>query len=192
MGSVKGTKTELNLLKAFAGESQARMRYTFFAEKAKVEGFEQIAELFLETAYNEKVHAERFFSFLDRGENLEITAAYPAGIVGTTADNLKAAAMGENEEWSDLYPSFAKVAEEEGFKDVANAFKFIAKVEVQHEKRYLKLLENVENGLVFRKEEISRWKCRECGYVHEGEGALKKCPVCFKPEAFFEIKETNY
>jgi rubrerythrin len=192
MGSVKGTKTELNLLKAFAGESQARMRYTFFAEKAKTEGFEQIAELFLETAYNEKVHAERFFSFLDRGENLEITAAYPAGIVGTTADNLRAAAMGENEEWTDLYPSFAKVAEEEGFKDVANAFKFIAKVEVQHEKRYLKLLENVENGLVFRKEELSRWKCRECGYVHEGENSLKKCPVCFKPEAFFEIKETNY
>ncbi len=192
MASVKGTKTELNLLKAFAGESQARMRYTFFAEKAKEEGYEQIAELFLETAYNEKVHAERFFSFLDRGENLEITAAYPAGVVGNTAENLKAAAMGENEEWTELYPEFARVAEEEGFKDVANAFKFIAKVEVEHEKRYLKLLENVEKELVFKKSEPVRWKCRECGYVHEGESALRKCPVCLVSEAFFEIKETNY
>jgi rubrerythrin len=192
MGSVKGTKTELNLLKAFAGESQARMRYTFFAEKAKEEGFEQIAELFYETAYNEKVHAERFFSFLDRGEGLEITATYPAGLVGNTAQNLKAAAEGENEEWSILYPQFATIAEEEGFKDVANAFKFIAKVEVEHEKRYLKLLSNIENNQVFRKEEETRWKCRECGYVHVGEGALKKCPVCAKPEAFFEIKESNY
>ncbi len=192
MGSVKGTQTEKNLLKAFAGESQARMRYTFFAEKAKKEGYEQIAELFLETAYNEKVHAERFFSFLDRGENLEITAAYPAGLVGTTAENLKAAAMGENEEWTELYPAFAKTAEEEGFSDVAHAFRFIAKVEVEHEKRYLKLLENVENDQVFEKESTVRWKCRECGYVHESEKALKKCPVCKKTQAFFEIKETNY
>jgi rubrerythrin len=192
MGSVKGTQTEKNLLKAFAGESQARMRYTFFAEKAKKEGYEQIAELFLETAYNEKVHAERFFSFLDRGENLEITAAYPAGLVGTTAENLKAAAMGENEEWTELYPAFAKTAEEEGFSDVAHAFRFIAKVEVEHEKRYLKLLENVENDQVFEKESTVRWKCRECGYVHESEKALKKCPVCKKSQAFFEIKETNY
>lgn len=188
----KGTKTEQNLLKAFAGESQARMRYTFFAEKAKEEGFEQIAALFLETAENEKEHAQRFFNFLERGEGLEITAAYPAGLVGTTADNLKAAAAGENEEWSELYPEFAKVAEEEGFKDVASAFRLIAKVEVEHEKRYLKLLENVEKDQVFNKEGKSRWKCRACGYVHEGNSALKKCPVCLKSEAYFELKEGNY
>jgi rubrerythrin len=188
----KGTKTEQNLLKAFAGESQARMRYTFFAEKAKEEGFEQIAALFLETAENEKEHAYRFFDFLESGEGLEINAAYPAGIVGTTAENLKAAAAGENEEWSEIYPEFAKIAEEEGFKAVATTFKMIAKVEVEHEKRYLKLLENVENEQVFKKEGKSRWKCRACGYVHEGNSALKKCPVCFKTEAYFELKEGNY
>ncbi|SHI91444.1 Rubrerythrin [Dethiosulfatibacter aminovorans DSM 17477] len=188
----KGTKTEQNLLKAFAGESQARMRYTFFAEKAKEEGFEQIAALFLETAENEKEHAQRFFNFLDRGEGLEITAAYPAGLVGTTAENLKAAAAGENEEWSELYPEFAKVAEDEGFKDVATAFRLISKVEVEHEKRYLKLLENVEKDQVFKKEGKSRWKCRACGYVHEGTSSLKKCPVCLKSEAYFELKEGNY
>ncbi len=187
-----GTKTEQNLLKAFAGESQARMRYTFFAEKAKEEGFEQIAALFLETAENEKEHAYRFFKFLERGEGLEINATYPAGIVGTTAENLKAAAAGENEEWSEIYPEFAKIAEEEGFKAVATTFKMIAKVEVEHEKRYLKLLENVENEQVFKKEGKSRWKCRACGYVHEGNSALKKCPVCLKTEAYFELKEGNY
>jgi len=187
-----GAKTEQNLLKAFAGESQARMRYTFFAEKAKEEGFEQIAELFLETAENEKEHAHRFFKFLDRGQGLEITAAYPAGLVGTTAENLKAAAAGENEEWSEIYPEFAKIAEEEGFKDVASAFRLIAKVEVEHEKRYLKLLENVEKDQVFKKDGKSRWKCRACGYVHEGNSALKKCPVCLKTEAYFELKEGNY
>lgn len=179
-------------MKAFAGESQARMRYTFFAEKAKEEGFEQIAALFLETAENEKEHAYRFFKFLERGEGLEISAAYPAGVVGTTAENLKAAAAGENEEWSELYPEFARIAEDEGFKDVASAFKVIAKVEVEHEKRYLKLLENIEKDQVFNKEGKSRWKCRACGYVHEGNSALKKCPVCLKNEAYFELKEGNY
>jgi rubrerythrin len=192
MLEMKGTKTEKNLLKSFAGESQAKMRYTLFAEKAREEGYEQIAELFLETAWNEKEHANVFFSFLDRGENLEITAAYPAGIVGTTADNLKAAAMGENEEHTELYPEFARIAEEEGFKKVATAYRLISKVEEEHEARYLKLLKNIEEENVFKKDEAVRWKCRACGYVHEGEEALKRCPVCGKPLAFFEIKETNY
>ncbi|HCX04377.1 MAG TPA: rubrerythrin family protein [Clostridiales bacterium] len=192
MSEMKGTKTEKNLLKSFAGESQAKMRYTLFAEKAKEEGYEQIAELFLETAWNEKEHANVFFSFLDRGENLEITAAYPAGIVGTTADNLKAAAMGENEEHTELYPEFARIAEEEGFRKVATAYRLISKVEEEHEARYLKLLENIQKEQVFKKDEQVRWKCRACGYVHEGEEALKRCPVCGKPLAFFEIKETNY
>jgi rubrerythrin len=192
MSEMKGTKTEKNLLKSFAGESQAKMRYTLFAEKAKEEGYEQIAELFLETAWNEKEHANVFFSFLDRGENLEITAAYPAGVVGTTADNLKAAAMGENEEHTELYPEFARIAEEEGFRKVATAYRLISKVEEEHEARYLKLLKNIEEENVFKKDETVRWKCRACGYVHEGEEALKRCPVCGKPLAFFEIKETNY
>ncbi len=192
MSKMQGTKTEKNLLKSFAGESQAKMRYTLFAEKAKEEGYEQIAELFRETGINEKEHANVFFSFLDRGENLEITAAYPAGVVGKTEENLKAAAMGENEEHTELYPEFAKVAEEEGFKKVATAYRLISKVEQEHEKRYLKLLENLQKEKVFKKDEVSRWKCRACGYVHEGEEALKKCPVCAKPLAYFEIKETNY
>jgi rubrerythrin len=192
MSEMKGTKTEKNLLKSFAGESQAKMRYTLFAEKAREEGYEQIAELFLETAWNEKEHANVFFSFLDRGENLEITAAYPAGVVGTTADNLKAAAMGENEEHTELYPEFARIAEEEGFRKVATAYRLISKVEEEHEARYLKLLENIQKEQVFKKDEQVRWKCRACGYVHEGEEALKRCPVCGKPLAFFEIKETNY
>jgi rubrerythrin len=192
MSEMKGTKTEKNLLKSFAGESQAKMRYTLFAEKAREEGYEQIAELFLETAWNEKEHANVFFSFLDRGENLEITAAYPAGVVGTTADNLKAAAMGENEEHTELYPEFARIAEEEGFRKVATAYRLISKVEEEHEARYLKLLKNIENENVFKKDEPVRWKCRACGYVHEGEEALKRCPVCAKPLGFFEIKETNY
>jgi len=192
MSEIKGTKTEKNLLKSFAGESQAKMRYTLFAEKAQEEGYEQIAELFKETGINEKEHANIFFSFLDRGENLEITAAYPAGFVGTTEENLKAAAMGENEEHTELYPEFARIAEEEGFKRVATAYRLISKVEQEHEKRYLKLLENIQNGKVFRRDGVARWKCRACGYVHEGEEALKICPVCGKPLAFFEIKETNY
>ncbi len=191
MASVKGTKTEQNLLKAFAGESQAKNRYTFFAEKAREEGYEQIAELFEETALNEQAHAQKFFNFLEGGP-LEITAVYPAGKVGTTAENLKAAAMGENEEHAEIYPEFAKVAREEGFPQIAAAFDLVGKAEVEHEKRYLKLLKNVEEGKVFKKEETTRWKCRYCGYVHEAEEAPGKCPLCGYDKAYFEIKETNY
>lgn len=192
MKSLKGSKTEQNLLKAFAGESQARNRYSFFASTAKKEGYEQIASLFIETADNEKYHAKRFFSFLQDGEGLEITATYPAGRTGTTAENLKAAASGENEEHTKLYPEFAKIAEEEGYPEVSAVFKLIAKVEVEHEKRFLKLLKNVEEGTVFKKDKKERWKCRECGYVHEGESALDTCPACLHPKSYFEIKESNY
>lgn len=190
--SLKGTKTEKNLLKSFAGESQARMRYTFFAEKASEEGYEQIAELFLETAENEKEHARRFFSFLDRGEGLEIDAAYPAGFVGNTLQNLKMAAAGEHEEHTELYPAFADIAKEEGFPEIAAVFRLIAKVEVEHENRYRKLIENIEKNLVFEREDKVRWKCRKCGYVHEGKLALETCPVCNAPKAFFELKESDY
>lgn len=191
MKNLKGTETEQNLLKAFAGESQARNRYTFFADKAKEEGYEQIAELFLETAENEKIHAEKFFSFLEGGP-LEITAMYPAGIVGTTAENLKEAAMGEREEHSEIYPHFAKVAKEEGFPEVVAAFNLVSKAEIEHEERYLKLLKNLQEGKVFKKEEKARWKCRACGYVHEAKEAPNKCPLCSVEKAHFEIKETNY
>jgi len=190
--SIKGTKTEKNLLKSFAGESQARNRYTFFAKVAKKEGFEQISELFIETAEQEHQHAKTFFKFLESGEGVEITAMYPAGKVGTTAENLKAAAEGENEEWTELYPEFAEVAAEEGFKDVAVAFKMIAKVEAEHEKRYLKLLENIENNKVFEKDEEVEWMCRKCGYVHKGKKALKNCPACKHPEAYFEVHKNNF
>lgn len=189
--SIKGTETEKNLLKAFAGESQARNRYTFFAKQAKKEGFEQIANIFTETAEQEKEHAKRFFSFLEGGD-VEITATYPAGKVGTTAENLKAAAMGENEEWNILYPSFADVAEKEGFKNVALCFRMIAKVEVEHEKRYNKLLANVESNKVFEKGESTKWKCINCGYVHEGSKAPEKCPACQHPKAYFQVKEENF
>ncbi|WP_461639306.1 rubrerythrin [Labilibaculum euxinus] len=189
--SIKGTQTEKNLLKAFAGESQARSRYTYFAKQAKREGYEQIAALFLETAEQEMQHAKRFFSFLEGGD-VEITASYPAGKVGTTAENLKAAANGENEEYTELYPEFARIAEEEGFKKVASAFKLIAKVEQVHEERYLKLLANLEENSVFEKEENEKWYCRKCGYVHEGEKAPKNCPACEHPQAYFEIKGENY
>ncbi len=192
MGRIAGTKTEKNLLKAFAGESQARTRYTYFASVAKKEGYEQIAEIFMETAENEKEHAKRFFKFLETGENIEITAMYPAGIIGTTVQNLKAAACGENEEWSELYPEFAKVAKEEGLNDVAIAFEMISKVEKEHETRYLKLLSNIEKGEVFKKGEAIRWKCRNCGYVHEGVEAPNVCPACVHPQKYFEIKEKNY
>ncbi len=191
MKKMAGTKTEQNLLKAFAGESQARNRYTFYADKAREEGFEQIAELFLETAFNEKAHAEKFFGFLEGGP-LEITATYPAGKVGTTAENLKDAAEGENEEHTEIYPEFAKIAKEEGFPHVAAAFNFVSKVEVEHEERYLKLLRNLEEENVFKKEEKVRWKCRYCGYVHEANETPNKCPLCQKEKAHFEIKETNY
>jgi rubrerythrin len=189
--SIKGTRTEQNLLKAFAGESQARSRYTFFASVAKKEGYEQIAAIFLETAEQEKEHAKRFFKFLEGGM-VEITASYPAGIIGTTAQNLLAAAEGENEEWDLLYPEFAKVAEEEGFKEIAITFKMIAKVEVQHELRYRKLLANVEDGTVFKKPEEVEWQCRNCGYVHTGISAPQVCPSCLHPQAYFELMKHNY
>jgi len=191
MKSLKGTKTEQNLLKAFAGESQARMRYNYFAEKAREEGLEQIAALFEETAINEKAHARRFFDFLEGG-GVEITAMYPAGMVGDTLQNLKAAADGENEEWTELYPEFARIATEEGFPTVASAFKLIAKVEKEHEERYRTLYNNLEAGKVFMRGDKIMWKCRNCGYIHEGESAPKTCPTCLFPQSYFEIKETNY
>ena len=188
---MKGTQTEKNLLKAFAGESQARNRYEFFAKVAKAEGYEQISAIFLETANQEKAHAKRFFKFL-QGGTAEIVAIYPAGKIGTTAENLKAAAMGENEEWSELYPHFLETANNEGFKDVALAFKMIAKVELEHEKRYLKLLKNIEENKVFQKDEVVKWVCRNCGYVHEGLKALENCPACLHPKAHFELYAENY
>ncbi len=191
MSSVKGTQTEKNLLASFAGESQARTRYTYFASVAKKEGYEQISSLFIETADNEKEHAKRFFSFLEGGA-VEITATYPAGVIGTTVENLKAAAEGENEEHTILYPEAADVADKEGFPKVAALFRKIASVEVEHEIRYRKLLENIETGKVFKKDTPVRWKCRNCGYVHEGTDAPAVCPTCLHPQAYFEIKETNY
>jgi rubrerythrin len=191
MKSIKGTRTEQNLLKAFAGESQARMRYDYFAKQAKKEGLEQIAAIFEETALNEKEHAKRFFKFLEGGP-VEITATYPAGIIGTTLENLKAAADGENEEWTVLYQDFGKIAEAEGFKEIALAFKMIATVEKAHESRYRTLYDNLENGKVFAKDGKMTWKCRNCGYLHEGEKAPEMCPACLHPQAHFEIKETNY
>jgi rubrerythrin len=191
MPDIKGTETEKNLLKAFAGESQARNRYTYFASVARKEGYRQIEALFVETADNEREHAKRFFKFLEGGD-LEIQASYPAGKIGTTLENLKAAAAGENEEWTELYPAFAAKAKEEGFPEVAAAFTMIAKVEKEHEERYLKLAANVENGTVFRKKSAVRWKCRNCGYVHEGPEAPAMCPACLHPQEFFELKETTY
>jgi rubrerythrin len=189
--SIKGTKTEQNLLKAFAGESQARNRYTYFASVAKKEGYEQIAAVFIETADQEKEHAKRFFKFLEGG-SVEITATYPAGSIGTTAENLKAAADGENEEWSELYPEFARIAEEEGFKKVAVAFKMIAKVEAEHEARYRMLQARVEEDKVFEREEEIEWQCRNCGFTHKGKKALENCPACEHPKAYFEPKKENY
>jgi rubrerythrin len=191
MPGIKGTETEKNLLKAFAGESQARNRYTYFASVARKEGYRQIESLFIETAENEREHAKRFFKFLEGGD-LEITAAYPAGKVGTTLENLKAAAAGENEEWTKLYPGFAEVAKKEGFPEVVAAFTTISKVEKEHEARYLKLAQNIEKGTVFKKEGTVRWKCRNCGYVHEGPEAPGTCPACLHPQEYFEIKETAY
>ncbi len=191
MSTLKGTKTEQNLLKSFAGESQARMRYDYFAKQAKKEGLEQISGIFAETALNEKEHAKRFFKFLEGGM-VEITAMYPAGKIGSTLENLKAAAEGENEEWTELYPEFAKIAEEEGFKEVAVTFRMIAKVEKAHEDRYVKLYNNLEEGKVFEKDNKIIWKCRNCGYLHEGNKAPETCPACLHPQAYFEIKEDNY
>lgn len=189
--SIKGTRTEQNLLKAFAGESQARMRYTLYAKKAQEEGYEQIAAIFLETAEQEAMHATRFFSFLEGGM-LEIKASYPAGKVKTTGENLQSAAEGEREEWSDLYPEFARIASEEGFKKTATAFKMIAEAEITHEKRYLKLLSNLENNSVFEKEEKVEWYCRKCGYVYEGKKPPKNCPTCEHPQGFFELLAQNF
>lgn len=189
--SIKGTKTEKNLLKSFAGESQARNRYDMFAKAARKEGFEQIANIFEETALQEKEHAKRFFKFLEGGM-VEITAAYPAGRVGTTMENLKASAEGEHEEWADLYPEFAKVAEQEGFTEIATAFKMIAKVEAEHERRYLKLLQNVSEDKVFVKNGKVWWKCIKCGYVYESAKAFENCPVCLHPKAYMQLKEENY
>ena len=191
MAGVKGTQTEKNLLKAFAGESQARNRYTFFAKQAAKEGYEQIGALFLETAENEGQHAKVFFRHLEGGL-VEITATYPAGAIGTTAENLAAAADGENEEWTDLYPAFADVAASEGLKEVATSFRQIAKVEAKHEARYRKLLDNVREGLVFEKAEPVSWICRKCGYVHQGAKAPAVCPACQHPQAYFEVYAENY
>ena len=191
MKSVKGTKTEQNLLKSFAGESQARTRYTFFASVAKKEGYEQIAGVFLETAEQEKEHAKRFFKFLEGGM-VEITASYPAGCIGTTAENLLAAADGEHEEWDVLYADFAKDADAEGFPEIAEAFRRIAMVEAEHERRYRILLERVKEEGVFEREEDIEWQCRNCGYVHKGKKAPQKCPACQHPQAYFEPKKENY
>ena len=191
MSSLKGTKTEQNLLKAFAGESQARNRYTFFASKAKKEGYVQIQNIFLETAANEKEHAEVFFKHLEGGM-VEITATYPAGRISTTAENLLAAAEGENEEWDVLYPSFAKTAEDEGFPKVAESFTEIAEVEEEHEKRYRKLLANVENGTVFKRDEEVEWHCLNCGYIHHGKEAPMVCPACLHAQEYYQLHVPNY
>jgi rubrerythrin len=188
---LKGTKTEKNLLAAFAGESQARNRYTFFASAAKKEGYEQIAAIFLETADNEKEHAKRFFKFLEGGM-AEFTASFPAGVIGSTAENLTAAAGGEHEEWTKLYPGFADMADQEGFAQAAAAFRYIAKVEVEHEKRFLKLLENLQRKKVFQKESKETWICRNCGYHHGGAEAPEQCPTCLHPRSFFELFRENY
>lgn len=188
--SVKGTRTEHNLMAAFAGESQARNRYTYYASVAKKEGFEQISAIFIETADNEKEHAKRFFKFLD-GTPVQITATYPSTF-GDTATNLKAAAMGENEEWTTLYPTFADIADEEGFPEVAAVFRKISEVEKHHEARYLGLLNNVETGKVFTKDTKFDWKCRNCGYIYGGESAPEACPACAHPQSFFEILCDNF
>ncbi|MBU5485685.1 rubrerythrin family protein [Clostridium sp. MSJ-11] len=195
MKSLKGTRTAENLLKAFAGESQARNRYTYYASVAKKQGFVQIANIFIETAEQEREHAKRFYKFLKddyKDEAIEITAKYPVSLHDNTADNLKAAAMGENEEWTELYPEFARIAREEGFTEVAVAFEMISKVEKEHEERYLKLLENVKNGQVFEKDEKVLWKCTNCGFIYEGTSAPDKCPACVHPRDYFELASKNY
>jgi rubrerythrin len=192
--NLMGSETEKNLLKAFAGESQARNRYTYFSSVARKEGYEQISAIFLETADNEKEHAKIFFNHLQKSEGLplEITAEYPAGKISTTKDNLLAAANGEKAEWGKIYPNFAQTARKEGFKDIADSFKQIGEVEEKHEERYRKLLENLNKGKVFKKDKIVRWKCRNCGYVHEGKEAPKICPACKHPQAFYELFVENY
>jgi len=189
--NLKGSKTEKNLLAAFAGESQARTRYTFFASVAKKEGYEQISAIFTETADNEKEHAELFFKHL-KGGMVEIKAEYPAGVISTTAENLLAAAEGEKLEWGTLYPDFAEVAEKEGFPDIARTFRNVAKVEENHERRYRKLLANVKDGKVFKRDKPVMWKCRNCGYVFQGKEAPEKCPVCDHPRSYYELYCENY
>ncbi|MCE5200523.1 MAG: rubrerythrin [Armatimonadota bacterium] len=191
MSKLNGTRTEKNLLAAFAGESQARNRYTYFASQAKKDGYEQIASIFEETANQEKEHAKRFFSMLPGGD-VEIVAAYPAGVVGTTLENLRAAAAGEGHEWGELYPGFAAVAREEGFDGVANMFDAISVAEKQHGKRYADLADNIEAGRVFARTGAVKWRCRNCGYVHEGTDAPKVCPACAHPQAHFELLGENW
>ncbi|MDP3789230.1 MAG: rubrerythrin family protein [Candidatus Omnitrophota bacterium] len=191
MKSIKGTKTEKNLLAAFAGESQARNRYTYFASVARNAGYEQISAIFLETADNEKEHAKRFFKLLEGGD-VEITAAYPAGIIADTPKNLEAAAAGEHLEWTKLYKEGEDMARKEGFEEAAKQFKEIAEVEVEHEKRYRKLLSNIKEGKVFKKDAVVKWKCRNCGYLHEGKEAPKECPACAHPQAYYELAAENY
>jgi rubrerythrin len=191
MPSIKGTKTEKNLLASFAGESQARTRYDYFASKAKKEGFVQISAIFAETALQEKEHAKRFFSYLEGGD-LEIEAAYPAGVIGSTLENLKASAAGENHEHTELYPAFAKVAREEGFEEIAVLWEMVSVAEKQHEKRYRDLANNIENDRVFKREGKQTWRCRNCGYLHEGEEAVDMCPACRHPQAHFELLGENW
>ncbi|NLN15259.1 MAG: rubrerythrin family protein [Tissierellia bacterium] len=194
MKSLKGTRTAVNLMKAFAGESQARMRYTYYASVARKEGYIQMANIFLETAENEAEHAKRFFKFLNEdfcGETIQITADFPVAY-GDTKLHLKAAAEGENEEHTDLYPKFADIAEEEGFEEIAYVFREIAEVEERHERRFLKLLENLENGKVFEKDEVVEWKCNNCGYVHTGKSAPEKCPACAHAQKYFEVFKETY
>ncbi len=191
MSSIKGTETEKNLLASFAGESQARTRYAYFASVAKKEGYIQISNIFEETAANEKEHAKKFFKLLEGGD-LKIEAAYPAGVIGTTAENLKASADGENEEWTSLYVNAEKTARDEGFPEIADRFKNIAAVEKQHEKRYRELLNNIEEGKVFKKEKSVKWKCNNCGYIHEEESAPEKCPACAHPKDYFEVLCENW
>jgi rubrerythrin len=194
MDSLKGTKTAENLMKAFAGESQARNRYTYYASVAKKEGYIQISNMFTETAENEKEHAKLFFKHLNgtlKGETVEVTATFPVGL-GTTKENLLAAANGEKEEWTELYPEFARIAEEEGFKAVAHTFIEVSEVEERHEARYRKLLANLENGTTFKKDEVVLWKCNNCGYIHEGTSAPEVCPACAHPQGYFEVFLENY
>lgn len=189
--SIKGTRTEKNLSISFAGECQARTRYTFFASVAKKEGYEQMAAIFTETAEQEKEHAKRMFKWMEGGM-VEITASYPAGVIGTTVENLKAAAAGEHEEWSLDYPKFADIAEEEGFPAIAKMYREISVAEKGHEERYLALASNIENGTVFKKDKVVIWQCRNCGYLFEGTEAPSICPACLHPQAFFEVKKENY
>lgn len=191
MPDLKGTQTEKNLLASFAGESQARNRYTYFAKVAEKEGYHQIAELFIETAENERVHAKEMFKHL-KGGMVTINASYPAGVIGTTQENLLAAAAGENEEHTELYPAFADVAQKEGFPQIATLYRMIAKVEYWHEQRYLELAENIKNNSVFKKDTTVKWKCRKCGYIHESENAPEACPACKHPKSYFELRASNW